>query len=89
MNGPAAQHRVEFADITAAMRLARINVALARLRAFEDECFRLGELIYDDAVRRREIVDFLEDLATANGLIAVEGPGLIHNMIAAGVRGGA
>ncbi|WNV10179.1 hypothetical protein [Tardiphaga sp. 709] len=89
MSTAAAEHRVEYEDITSAMRLARSNVANARLWAFEDEAFRMASIIYDDPARRRCIVDFLEDLATANGLVRCEGPGLIQRIICAALRGDA
>ena len=89
MSTAAAQHRVEYEDIESAMRLARSNVANARWWTYQDECFRLASIIYDDAARRRCVVDFLEDLATANGLIAAHGEGIVHQVICAALRGDA
>jgi hypothetical protein len=84
----AALQTVVYEDITAAMRTARISVANARIWAFEDECVSLGAIVHGDPVRRREITDFLVDLATANGLVRVHGIGLIEQMIYRGLRAG-
>ena len=89
MTDTAERTTVEFPDITAALQIAQRTIANARLAAFEDACFVLGELINEDAYRRRQIVDRLQDVADANGLTAAHGDGLIHMMIAAGVRGAA
>lgn len=64
------------------------NVALARLRAFEDESFLLGELAcrYDC---KPAVADFLYRVAEANGLVCAHGDGLIHTIMAASLRGGA
>jgi hypothetical protein len=73
--------------IEAAKIDAQRNVALARLRAFEDECFLLGELAcrYDC---KPDISDFLYRVAEANGLAVAHGDGLIHMIMVAGLRGG-
>lgn len=74
-------------NITAAMRDARRNVALARLSQFELESLRLGGMVQRNLHRKQEIVDFLYDLATANSLLRVHGGGLVEDLIAAGFEG--
>ena len=88
MSMAAAQHRVEFEDLQAAFRLAQSNVANARWWSYEDECFRLAAIIHGDAVRKSAIIEFMHDLAAANGLIAAHGEGLVHQVICAALREG-
>ena len=75
-------------EMIAAMRDARRNVANARMWAFEDECFRLGEVARSHPTDRVVLLDFLIDVATANGLIIVHGSGLIELMAVAGLKAG-
>ena len=75
-------------NVTAAIRDARRNVANARWHAFEDECFRIGELVYVLPVDRIVMIDMLQDIAEANGLIRAHGVGLVQSVIVAGLRGG-
>lgn len=79
--------RGDLSVLEAVKRDAQCNIANARLRAFEDECYRIGEAIHGTTDRRIEIIDFLQNVAEANGLIRAHGEGLIHLMIVAGLRG--
>jgi hypothetical protein len=72
--------------LEAVKRDVQRNIANARLRAFEDACFSVGE-VQGVGDRRIEIIDFLQNVAEANGLIRAHGEGLIHLMIVAGLRG--
>jgi len=60
-------------DVTAAMREARRNVAVAKLSQFETECDYLGAMAARNPQRKPEIVDCLHDIAIANGLSATHG----------------
>jgi hypothetical protein len=71
-------------DITAAMRDARRNVALAKLSQFETECLHLGAMASRNPRRKLEMVDCLYDIALANGLSTTHGGALIEDLIAAG-----
>ena len=84
------QHTITLpAKVNAAIRDARRNVANARWHAFEDECFRIGELVYVLPVDRILMIDMLQDIAEANGLIRAHGVGLVQSVIVAGLRGAA
>ena len=74
--------------IEAGMVDAQRNIATARLRAFEDECFLMGEIArrYDQVPA---VSDLLYRVAEANGLVIAHGDGLIHMMMVAGMRGDA
>ena len=74
-------------DITAAMRDARRNVAIAKMSQFETECIHLGAMAERNPRRKREIVDCLHDISIANGLAAAHGEPLIEDMIAAALSG--
>jgi hypothetical protein len=71
-------------DVTAAMRDARRNVSIAKLSQFEAECYSLGSMASRNPYRKREMVDCLYDIATANGLSTTHGGALIEDLIAAG-----
>ena len=71
-------------DITAALQGARRNVAIAKLSQFEVESRHLGAMVSRNQDRKREVVDCLYDIATANGLAATHGGTLIEELIAAG-----
>lgn len=73
-------------DITAAMRDARRNVAIAKLSQFETECDCLGAMAERNPRRKQEIVDCLHDIAMANSLTSTHGAALIEDMIAAALR---
>lgn len=89
MDKAAAQHRVELDDLPAAFRAAQCNVANARWMAYQDECFRVAALIHGDDARKRAVVEFMEELAVANGLVFAHGEGLVHQVICAALRGDA
>lgn len=76
-------------DVTAAMRDARRNVAIAKLSQFEAECDHLGAMAERNPNRKREIVDCLSDIALANGLATTHGELLIEDIIAAALSGAA
>ncbi|WOH55043.1 hypothetical protein [Bradyrhizobium sp. BWC-3-1] len=80
---------IESDDITAAMRDARRNVAIAKLSQFETECLMLGGMIQRNPRRKQEVVDCLYDIATANNLLSDHGGGLVEELIAAGLGFGA
>jgi hypothetical protein len=73
-------------DVTAAMRDARRNVALAKLSQFETECLHLGAIASRNPHRKQEVVDCLYDISVSNQLAQTHGGGLIEGLIAAGFR---
>lgn len=73
-------------DVTAAMRDARRNVAIAKLSRFEAEACTLGGMAQRNPHRRREVVDCLYDIATANDLLSIHGGALIEDLIAVGLE---
>lgn len=73
-------------DITAAMRDARRNVALASLSQFEQEALCLGGMAQRNPHRKQEIVDCLYDIATANGLSSVHGGSISEELIVTGLE---
>lgn len=76
-------------EVIGAIRDARRNVANARMAVFEDECFRIGEMVRVLPINRILLIDALQDIAVANGLVHAHGEGLVQLMIVAGLRGGA
>jgi len=73
-------------DVTLALRNARRNVAIAKLSQFETECMDLGSIAALHPHRRREVVDCLYDIATANSLLSTHGGALIEDLIACGLE---
>ncbi|WP_038381120.1 hypothetical protein [Bradyrhizobium elkanii] len=76
---------IESDDITAAMRDAQRNVAIAKLSQFETECLTLGGMAQRNPRRKQEVVDCLYGIATANNLLSDHGGALIEDLIAAGL----
>ena len=73
-------------DITAAMRDAGRNVAIAKLSQFELEAALLGGMVHRKPHRKQEVVDCLYDIATANSLLTTHGGALIEDLIAVGLE---
>lgn len=73
-------------DVTAAMRDARRNVAIAKLSQLEIEAALLGGMAQRNPHRKREVVDCLYDIATANDLLSTHGGALIEDLIAVGLE---
>ncbi|MBR1145088.1 hypothetical protein [Bradyrhizobium sp. AUGA SZCCT0431] len=73
-------------DITAAKVDAKRNVTLAKLSQFEIECLTLGGMVQRNPHRKREVVDCLYDIATANDLLSIHGGALIEDLIAVGLE---
>ena len=73
-------------DITAAMVDAKRNVTLAKLSQFEIECLTLGGMVLRNPHRKREVVDCLYDIATANDLLSIHGGALIEDLIVVGLE---
>jgi hypothetical protein len=73
-------------DVTAAMRDARRNVAIAKLSQFEIEAGLLGGMAQRNPHRKQEVVDCLYDIATANSLLTTHGGALIEDLIAVGLE---
>jgi hypothetical protein len=69
-------------DVTAAMRDARRNVAIAKLSRFEEEACTLGGMAQRNPHRKQEVVNCLYDIAVANSLLATHGGALIEGLIA-------
>lgn len=82
-------HPPETDDVTAALRDARRNVAIAKLSQFETECDCLGAMAERNPHRKREIVDVMHDIATANGLAGTHGEELVSEIIASALSGAA
>lgn len=76
-------------DIIAALRNARRNVAIAKLSQFESECANLGGILSQSPHYRRQIVDCLYEIATANSLLSTHGGPLIEGLISGGLEGAA
>jgi hypothetical protein len=72
-------------SVTAAIRDARRNVALAKLSQFELEATLLGGMAQCNPHRRRDVVDSLYDIATANDLLSTHGS-TIEELIVAGLE---
>ena len=72
-------------DVTAAMRDARRNVAIAKLSQFEIEAALLGGMARRNPHRKREVVDCLYDIATTNDLLSTQGGTIIEELISAGL----
>ena len=73
-------------DITAAMRDARRNVAIAKMSQFEIECVLLGGMAQRNTHRKREVVDCLYEIALCNGLSGTHGGTIIEELICAGLE---
>lgn len=73
-------------DVTAAIRDARRNVAVAKLSQFEIEAALLGGMAERNPHRKREVVDCLYDIATANDLLSTHGGALIEDLIVVGLE---
>jgi hypothetical protein len=73
-------------DVTAAMRDARRNVAIAKLSRFEEETILLGAMARRNPHRKLEIVDCLYEIATTNSLLTSHGGALIEDLIAVGLE---
>jgi hypothetical protein len=73
-------------DITAAMRDAGRNVALAKLSQFEIEAALLGDMAQRNPHRKQEVIDRLYEIATANSLLTTHGGALIEDLIAVGLE---
>jgi hypothetical protein len=72
-------------DITGAIQDARRNVATAKLGQFEIEAATLGGMAVRNPHRKREVVDALYEIATANDLLGTHGGTLIEDLIAVGL----
>ena len=77
---------IETDDITAAMRDAGRNVALAKLSQFEIEAALLGGMAQRNPHRKQEVIDRLYEIATANSLLTTHGGALIEDLIAVGLE---
>lgn len=77
---------IETDDVTAALRDARRNVAIAQLSRFEEEAIILGAMAQRNPHRKREIVDCLYDIAANNGLLRIQGGAIIEDLIAVGLE---
>jgi hypothetical protein len=73
-------------DVTAAIQDARRSVAIAKLSQFEVEAATLGGMAQRNPHRKREIVDCLYEIATANDLLSTHGGTMIEEMIGAGLE---
>jgi hypothetical protein len=82
-------HPPETDDVTAALRDARRNVAIAKLNQYATECDYLGALAERNPNRKAEIVDTLHDIAVSNGLAKTHGDDLVGDLIAAALSGAA
>lgn len=59
----------------------RRNIALGKLTAFEEECWRLADLVRSRVLNRRETIDALKDAARANFLPDTFGGELIAGIM--------
>jgi len=79
--------KVEHNDITALLSGAQRNVSIAKLGAFEKECFRLGGMAQRNPHRKTEIVDTLYEIAQGQGLLTAHGADTIDRLVCAGLEG--
>jgi hypothetical protein len=69
-----------------ALRLdVRQAIATAEIAEFENQSYRLGHIIATGLLDRAIAADLLLDIATANGLLQVQGDDVIQSIIANGL----
>jgi hypothetical protein len=73
-------------DISAAMRDARRNVAIAKMSQFEIEAAVLGGMTQGNPHLQQMVVDCLYEIAVANSLLSAHGGALIEDLIAVGLE---
>ncbi len=61
-------------------------VALAKFRAFEDQAYRVGDMVRLGLIKRVEASDLLHGAANYNSLVFEYGPDRIQQIIAAGLE---
>jgi hypothetical protein len=81
MNAPAG-----IAINLQALRLdVRQAIATAEIAEFENQAYRLGHVIATGLLGRAPAADLLLDVATAHGLVQVQGDDVIQSIIANGL----
>ena len=73
-------------NLTALRQEVRQAVAIAKVSAFEDQAYRLGNIIAMDLLTRRIAADLLQDVAESNGLVEMHGQELIQSIIFDGLE---
>lgn len=71
-------------NLAALKREARCCIAIAKLAEFDHQCQVFGAQHVPDE-RRPEVVDFLHEVAFANGLLRIHGHELVEGLIADGL----
>jgi hypothetical protein len=82
MNAPAGIPTVNLQALRLDVRQA---IATAEIAEFENQAYRLGHIIATGLLGRAPAADLLLDIATANGLLQVQGDDVIQSIIANGL----
>lgn len=76
----------EAINLTALRLDVRQAVAIAKIREFENQAYRLGNAIVADLVGRRNAADILLSVAESNGLVREHGDDFIQSIIVSGLE---
>ena len=76
-------------NIQAVLQDVRRTIATAKIAEFENQCYRLGDILKTKLLSRPIAADILLDAAVSNGLVREHGEDIIHEIMAEGLgRGG-
>jgi hypothetical protein len=73
-------------NLTALRTDVRRAVAIAKIAEFENQAYRLGNVIALDLINRRVAADLLLSVAVSNGLVDAHGADLIQSIISDGLE---
>jgi hypothetical protein len=73
-------------NLTALRIEVRRAVAIAGIREFENQAYRVGNVIATGLLERNKAADLLLDVAQGNGLVRTHGDDIIQSIIADGLE---
>jgi hypothetical protein len=73
-------------DINAVLIDVRRTIATAKIAEFENQCYRLGDIIKTRLLSRPVASDILLDAALSNGLVNEHGDEIIQSIITNGLE---
>jgi hypothetical protein len=85
MNAHVDPSQLETINLQALRLEVRRAIATAEIAEFENQAYRLGQIIATGLLGRAPAADLLLDVATANGLVRVQGDDVIQSIIADGL----
>jgi hypothetical protein len=74
-------------DVHAVLIDVRRTIATAKIAEFENQCYRLGDIIKTKLLSRPVAADILLDAAVSNGLVREHGEAVIQEIMAEGLGG--